>query len=180
MKYVIPFFLFNLCSYLAVGQHSNKQVPDASATINWLSLDEVQTQMKLLPKKVYMDIFTDWCVWCRQMGKKTFTNPHVIEYMNEHYYAIRLDAETADSLVFKGKKYGRLSGRKTNELAATFMNNKLTFPTSVFFDERFTNPQPVPGYLDVPTIEMILKYIATNQHKSIPFDKYKDDFKGTW
>lgn len=148
--------------------------------IEWKTIGEVEQLMKSSPRKVYIDIYTDWCGWCKVMERKTFTNPSVIDYMNEHYYAIHLDAETADSLVFKNKTYGRLEGSKTNALASSFMNNKLTYPTSVFFDEQFVNPQPVPGYLDVPTMETILTYIATNKHKSVPFEKYKEGYQASW
>lgn len=148
--------------------------------IHWLSIEEAQNQMKVLPKKVYIDIYTDWCGWCKVMEKKTFSNPSVIDYMDQNYYAVRLNAETADSLFFNGKKYGRLPDSKTNQLAAEFMQYKMSYPTSIFCDERFANPNPVPGYLDVHTIEMILKYIGTNQHKSVPFDKYQAEFKATW
>lgn len=148
--------------------------------IQWMSIEEVQTQMKIKPKKVYIDIYTDWCGWCKVMDKKTFTNAKVIEYMNENYYAIHMDAESADSMFFNGKKYGRLPDSKTNELAAEFMQYKLSYPTSIFCDELFANPNPVPGYLDIPTIEMILTYIGSNKHKSIPFEKYKETFKSTW
>lgn len=164
----------------ATPKISKKNVTKASRGIQWLSLEEAQEQMKLAPRKVYVDLFTDWCGWCKVMEAKTFSNKHVIEYINENYYAVHLNAETGDSLLFKGKKYGRIEESKTNSLAATLMNNKLTYPTSIFFDEDFLNPQPVPGYLDIPTIELILKYIATNKHKSVPFEKYKKEFKSNW
>ncbi|HNB82162.1 MAG TPA: DUF255 domain-containing protein [Chitinophagaceae bacterium] len=151
-----------------------------STGIHWMTIEAVQEEMKLHPKKVYIDLYTDWCGWCKVMDKKTFTHPKVIEYMNEHFYAIHMNAETADSFFFQGKKYGRIPGTNTNELAANFMHQKMTFPTSVFCDEGFANPNPVPGYLDVPTMELILKYIGGNKHKQLPFDEYKASFKAEW
>lgn len=181
MKYLFCLFLFFQLHFICQAQTSSKPSKvRTSEGIHWLSLSDAQELMKVTPKKVYIDIYTDWCGWCKVMESKTFTNKNVIDYMNENYYAIHLNAEAADSLVFKGKKYGRVEGSKTNELIADWLHNKLSYPTSIFFDEMFVGPQPVPGYLDVPTIEMILKYIATNKHKSVPFDKYKKEFKGTW
>ncbi len=182
MKYLILVVLLSQLSFYTLAQTKGKPsaVTPKPIGIHWMSLEEAQEQMKILPKKVYIDIYTDWCGWCKVMEAKTFTNKNVIDYMNDNFYAVHLNAETADSVFFKNKKYGRLDGSNTNELAATFMNNKLSYPTSIFFDELFANPQPVPGYLDIPTIEMILKYIGTNKHKSVPFEKYKDAFKGTW
>lgn len=183
MRYCLLVTTLLLATFFGVAQPKRATPPKSKPPqkqIQWKTLDEVEALMKTAPRKVYIDIYTEWCGWCKVMDRKTFTNPAVVDYMNEHYYAIHLDAETADSLVFKQKKYGRLEGSKTNELAAEFMNNKLSYPTSVFFDEQFLNPQPVPGYLDVPTMETILTYIAKNKHKSVPFEKYKNEYKGTW
>jgi thioredoxin-related protein len=151
-----------------------------SKGIQWMSVEEVQEKMKTEPRKVYVDVYTDWCGWCKVMDKKTFTNKQLIDYINSNYYAIHLNAEGKDSILFKNKKYGPLQGSKTNELAADWMMNKLSYPTSIFFDENFRNPQPIPGYLEVPMMEMILKYFGENKHKSIPWEKYKKEFIGIW
>ena len=31
--------------------------------IQWLSFDELQVAMKKNPKKVFKDVYTDWCGW---------------------------------------------------------------------------------------------------------------------
>src|SRR5690606_15282352 len=46
--------------------------------INWMTWDEAQVAMKKQPKKVWVDVYTDWCGWCKVMDKKTFSNPEVI------------------------------------------------------------------------------------------------------
>jgi thioredoxin-related protein len=120
------------------------------------------------------------CGWCKVMDKKTFSNQKLIEYINSNFYCIHFDAERKDSVTFNGKPYGRIPSTKTNELAADWMRNKLSYPTSIFFDENFANPQPIPGYLETPTMEMILKYFGENKHKSTPWEKYKAEFKGEW
>jgi len=167
---------------LAVNaQKSGKPIKQKKINgIQWLSFEEAQAKMKENPKKVFIDIYTDWCGWCKVMDKKTFSNQKVINYINENFYAIHFDAETADSILFKDKKYGRIEKSKVNALAAELMQNELSYPTTIFFDELFVNPMPLPGYLDVPTIEMMLTYIATNQHKTVRFDKFKKSFKSSW
>jgi len=150
------------------------------AKINWLSVEEVQEKMKTEPRKVYVDVYTDWCHWCKVMDKNTFSNKDLIQYMNDNFYCIHLDAESKKPILFNGKQYGFATNTRANELAAEWMRGQLSYPTSIFFDENFVNPQPIPGYLDVPTYEMIAKYIKENKHKTIPFEKYKSTFKGTW
>ena len=179
MKYTILFAVVTLLSLCAYAQHP-KPVNPKSKTIEWRTIEEVEQLMKTEPRKVYVDIYTDWCGWCKVMDKKTFTHPKLIEYLNTKYYSIHLNAERADSVLFQNKKYGRIPNTKTNELAADWMRNKLSYPTSIFFEENFVNPQPVPGYLEIPTMEMILKYLGENEMKTKSWDKYSKEFKGLW
>jgi len=173
--YLILVSFFFLLSPVAKAQSTvNKK------QIQWRSVEEVEELMKTAPRKVYVDIYTDWCGWCKVMDSKTFSNPKVIEYLNTNYYAIHLNAERGDTITFQGKKYGRLPNSKTNELAADWMQNRLSYPTSIFFEENFKAPQPVPGYLEVPMLEMILKYLGDAKNKQTPWEKYRSEFKGTW
>lgn len=169
------FILLLLSNSIALAQKATK-----AKGIQWRSVEEVEQLMKTEPRKVYVDVYTDWCGWCKVMDNKTFSNPKVMEYINANYYAIHLNAERADTVVFKGRKYARMPQSKTNELAADWMNNRLSYPTSIFFDEKFSNPQPVPGYLEVPQLEMILKYFGENKHQSVPWEQYRNSFKGSW
>ncbi len=173
MKYIINFLLL-----LSLGLTSFAQ--SKTAKINWLTVEEVQEKMKTEPRKVYVDVYTDWCHWCKVMDKKTFTNKDLIAYMNEKYYCIHFNAERRDSVTFNNKKYGLAENSKTNSLAIEWTRGQMSYPTSLFFDEGFVNPQPVPGYMEVPNMELISKYIAENKHKTTPFDKYKRTFVGTW
>ncbi len=173
MKYILNTSLLLFICIFSFAQNK-------SAGINWMTVEEVQEKMKTAPRKVYIDIYTDWCHWCKVMDKKTFTSKDVIEYMNANYYCIHFNAERKDIVTFKDKKYGLAPNSRTNALAIEWTGGQLSYPTSLFFDEGFVNPQPVPGYMEVSTMELIAKYIAENKHKSVPFEKYKAAFKGTW
>lgn len=157
----------------AASQGSNDE-------IRWLTMDEVQTAMKKEPRKVFVDVYTDWCGWCKVMDKKTFSNKNVARYINEKFYAVKFNAEQKDSVRFMGKMYGFVSDYRANQLAVELLRGQLSYPTSVILEENFQNPQPVPGYLDVPTIQTILTYLGENKYKSTPFAEYQKEFKPTW
>jgi thioredoxin-related protein len=146
--------------------------------INWLSIDQVQEKMKKTPKKVYVDVYTAWCGWCKVMDQKTFTNPGLISYLNKYYYAVKFDAEQVDSVHFLGNHYG-LEGR-TNQFAIQLLRGQMSYPSTVILEENFQNPQVIPGYLEVKTIEPILKYFGDNLHKSTPWEEYSKTAKTTW
>ena len=58
--------------------------------INWMSLEEAMEAGKKQKKKVFIDVYTDWCKWCKVMDERTFNQPEVIEYMNKNFYACQV------------------------------------------------------------------------------------------
>ncbi len=161
----------------AAASHEQK---DDSTEIRWMSLDEVQVAMKKEPKKVYMDVYTDWCGWCKVMEKKTFSNKDVIRYMNKNFYAVKFNAERTDSIMFMGKLYGFVPSYRANQLAVDLMGGRMSYPTSVILEENFQNPAPIPGYLDVTMMEKILKYLGENIYKTTQFPEYEKQFVASW
>jgi thioredoxin-related protein len=104
----------------------------------------------------------------------------VIGYINRHFYAVRFNAETKEPIRFGGKMYDFIPQYKANQLAVDLMQGQMSYPTSIIFEENFQGPQPVPGYLDVGNMEMILKYLGENIYKTVPFNDYQQQFKATW
>ncbi len=180
---------------LTAGSRNKKKLSDgavsqtaapaaATATdekeIHWMNIDDVQVAMKKEPKMVWVDVYTEWCGWCKRMDKTTFTNPNVVKYMNEHFYAVKLDAEQKSDIRFGGKMYPYVADQRTNALATELLRGQMSYPTSVFMEANFMNPMPIPGYQDVKTMEMLLKYLGEGTYKTMPFDKYQAEFKPTW
>ena len=149
--------------------------------IHWITnMDELQAKMKKEPRKVYMDVYTDWCGWCKKMDATTFSDPNVIKYMNTNFYPVRLDAERKDNINFNGKEYHFEPQYKANTLAVDLLQGKMGFPTSVFMLENFSNPTPIAGYFDVKQIEMFLTFFGDNNYKHMTFDNYQKEFKSKW
>ena len=67
---------------------------DAKAQeINWLTLDEALALQKKSPRKIMMDVYTNWCGPCKMLDKNTFKNKDVIDYVNKYYYAVKFNGE---------------------------------------------------------------------------------------
>ncbi|MGV3585410.1 MAG: thioredoxin family protein, partial [Adhaeribacter sp.] len=80
-----------LCLILLLGSFTGK--PAKKGKINWLSLEEAAVLNKKEPRKMVIDVYTDWCGWCRKMDQSTFSDPEVADYVNKNFYAVKLDAE---------------------------------------------------------------------------------------
>jgi len=81
--------------------------------IQWLTFEQLEDSLAKQPKKVFIDFYTDWCTYCKKMDKKVFTKTDVINAISEDYYAVRMDAESKDSVTFEGQVFSnRLASQK--------------------------------------------------------------------
>jgi thioredoxin-related protein len=141
--------------------------------INWMTLEEAFQATKKEPRKVLVDVYTSWCGWCKVMDQKTFSDPKVISYVNQKYYAVKLDAEQKADIVIGEQKYTWQNGY--NQAGQALLQNRMSFPTIVYLDERFSMIQPVPGYQDAPNFHKIIVYFGDNYFKKGEWDKFQKE-----
>jgi thioredoxin-related protein len=136
--------------------------------LKWYSIEEVQKLSAENPKKVFIDVYTDWCGWCKKMDATTFKDPRIIKILNEDFYAVKLDGEGTEAIIFKDKQYNFVpQGRNGyHELAAALMNGKLSYPTTVYLDENLNMIQPIQGYMEVNNLELILIFLGKDHYKN--------------
>ena len=106
--------------------------------INWVTIEEAQELTKQEPRKIIMDVYTDWCGWCKKMDKTTFADEDVVAYVNENFYAVKFDAEADKSFTFKGQEFTNPEFTRALRVGG--------YPTMVFFSEDFGKFQPVSGF----------------------------------
>jgi len=119
-------------------------LPAQESGIRWLSFEQLEDSLAMAPKKVFVDFYADWCEYCKKMDRVTFRDPEVIASLNRDYYAVRMNAETADTIFFDGQAYiNREFGRKRNPvheiplLLASREGLPFSLPAIVILDESF-------------------------------------------
>jgi thioredoxin-related protein len=141
--------------------------------IRWMTLEQAFAENQKKPKKIIIDVYTNWCGWCKVMDKKTFTNPEVIKYINENYYAVKLDAETKENITIGNVTYSYNETNRANDVAIALLQGKMSFPSIVYLDEGFNMIQPIPGYMEARQFHEIITFIGGDFHKKEPFELYK-------
>ncbi len=146
----------------------------AQEKIKWHTMEEVQQLSQDDPRKIFIDVYTDWCGWCKKMDATTFQDPGIIEHLNSNFYAVKLDGEGKEDIEFKDKvyKYVPQGKRGYHELAAVLMNGKLSYPTTVYLDENLNLIQPIPGYMTVENLEPILKFLGEDHYKNQTWQEF--------
>ena len=116
--------------------------------LQWLTFEQAAQMKNKGSKKYLVDVYTDWCGWCKVMDKQTFTNPEVQKYLQDNFHVIKFNAEQKEAINFKGKKYEWLpAGRKgVNMLAMELLGSRLSYPTLVYLDENMNKIQSSPGF----------------------------------
>lgn len=143
-----------------------------SAEIKWMTLQEAEAAMKKKPKKIFVDIYTDWCGWCKRLDATTYKDAAVVEYINKNFYSVKLNAEMKTDLVYQGKTYSYDVSRKTNTVAAQFMGGSGGYPTLTYVDEHFKVISVEPGYVDGTAFLKTLKFYGDNYYLNMDKSKY--------
>lgn len=150
--------------------------------VKWMSFEEALERSKTEKRKIFIDVYTDWCGWCKVMDKKTFSEVNIADYLNEKFYAVKLDAEQEDDILFRDHTFKFVpNGRRGyHELAAWLLQGKLSYPTVVFLDEDFNQIQPLPGYREPKEFHPILTYFGEDQYKLMAWKDYQSVYESPY
>jgi thioredoxin-related protein len=147
--------------------------------VKWITFEEAMEKSKKDKRPIFIDVYTDWCGWCKVMDKNTFSDPKVAQLLNEKFYAVKFNGEQKEDVVFNGTTFKFVaSGRNGyHQLAAALLNNQLSYPTVVFLDEEFKMIQPLPGYRQAPEFHKIAQYIGEGHYKSVKWEDWQTKYK---
>ena len=171
MKKLLIITLFAMFSVCDIAQEK----------INWMSIEEAAERCAKEPKMVFIDVYTDWCGWCKRMDRSTFANPVIAKYMNEHFYAVKFDAETLDTITFQGQQYVgfiREDGKKgSHRLARTLLSGKMSYPSYVIMNEEMRTLQVIGGYQTEQQFEPMIHFFGDGAYKVMSGEDFLKDFK---
>lgn len=146
--------------------------------VRWITFEEAVKKSKTEKRPVFIDVYTDWCGWCKVMDKNTFNDPQVAKLLNEKFYAVKFDAEQKEDVVFNGTtfKFIPSGANGYHQLAAALLNNQLSYPTVVFLNENFEIIQPLAGYRKAPEFHKIAQFIGEGHYKSVKWDEWENRY----
>lgn len=133
--------------------------------LDWMAFMPGMAAAKKSDKKLLVDVYTDWCGWCKRLDRDVYQNDKVSGYLKDHYVLVKLNAESSDTLRFKDKKYTQI------EFAQSF--GITGYPSTIFFDAKGEPVNLVPGYLPAEKYLPIFQFIAEDYYKKMSWQDYQ-------
>lgn len=59
----------------------------------WVGLQDALDQAPKVDKLIVVDVFTDWCGWCKKLDQDVYSREDIQSYLKENFFAVKLDAE---------------------------------------------------------------------------------------
>ncbi|MCB9082218.1 MAG: DUF255 domain-containing protein [Lewinellaceae bacterium] len=165
-----------LSTLLVLGtRQASGQSAGASDGIRWLSWQDAQQLQETTHKKIILEVYTDWCSWCKKLDTESMQDPAVVQYINKNFYPVRLNAQERADLEYQNKvyHYNSTAGmRGYNELVTKLLQGNHSFPSIVFFDENLEIIQSFSGFRTAAELLLIAQYFGANSYKNKPWSQY--------
>ncbi|MEO0626848.1 MAG: thioredoxin family protein [Bacteroidota bacterium] len=169
-------YLASIFVYILFSSTSVTEPVANPPEIEWLSWSEAIARMEEEPRKLLVDVYTEWCGYCKQMDRNVFPDAWVTRYVRENFYAVKLDAEDPTPLVYDNHTFRWLEdqGRGgVHELAFALLDGSLRYPTMVYLDEDQKRISISPGFKNAANLLSELKFIGENYYKVMSYSEYK-------
>jgi thioredoxin-related protein len=128
--------------------------------IRWMKFEEAYAASQKEPRKIFVDIYADWCGWCKVLDRDTFSDTSVIRILNEHYYPVKLNSESKEIHTVGDNKFS--SPELAASLAMIKSNEKLGLPTMVIINEKMQLNEVIQGFRKPDFLKERLSFFAFN------------------
>lgn len=144
--------------------------------VEWQSPVQLFSSELPLKKKTLVFINTDWCNSCKVMKRASFSDTLIGNYLNEKFHLADFNAESSDTLNFKGNTFINLKSPQSpfHQFALALCRNNFALPTVVMLDENLDLIDAIPYYLPPSSLNDILHFFGDDIYKT----KSWQDFMG--
>ena len=127
-------------------------VPASAEAVAWRGWNDGLAAASGSGKPVIVDVYTDWCGWCKRMDRDVYARAEVSSYLNQHFVMVRLNAESNERVTYEGRSMAARS------LAGGFQVTG--YPTTIFLRPTGEHLVNVPGYLPLEKFMKLVRFIG--------------------
>jgi uncharacterized protein YyaL (SSP411 family) len=172
-KVVPPVLLFSLALLFSSA------TPVEKSSGLWQSWDEVKRLAAERQQPIFIDMYTDWCHYCKVMDATTYKNDSVISYLKNNYQRFKFNAEGKDTIRWNKLAYTFNNRFEVHDFAVYLTRGSIVYPTTIIIAPG-GQPYYRHGQIDVPEMEVLLKYFTRNKADTSTLVAFSKTFTPTW
>ena len=153
---------------LAVFLNSKKGhegTDSSSEKIQWHSYNDGITLARTQNKKLLIDVYTDWCGWCKKMDSDVYTVENIRTIVASNFIAVKLNAESANNVT--------AGSDQLDEAGLARAMGVTGYPTTVFLESGAGPITKIAGYMEAKEFATVLRYIGEEHYKNTTFEQFK-------
>ncbi|HEY2954668.1 MAG TPA: thioredoxin fold domain-containing protein [Candidatus Eisenbacteria bacterium] len=161
MKLALTLLLISLPLSLSHAGPAGRAEP-----LGWLNWDQGMSEASITRRPILVDVYTEWCGWCKRMDRDVYARDDVRDYLNHHFIVVRLDAESMEEARF---------GDRTFTARALAQQLRVSgYPTTIFLRSNGEHIANVPGYVPADRFLRMLRYIGEDHiGRGVSWEEYE-------
>jgi len=153
-----------VASGLLLNSQNSSGASEPGNSLSWKTFDEGIVLAGKTNKKLLVDVYTDWCTWCKKMDSDVYTDKGVIDVLNGSFILMKLNAESDKTVHYQGRSITETEFARTVGVTG--------YPSTLFFDSSGKPITLLPGYVPAPKFVPVLRYIGDDHYQTVSFEDY--------
>lgn len=137
----------------------------SAGELKWRKFDEGFAEAKKTNKKIMLDVYTDWCGWCKRLDKDVYANDKIMAYLNTKYISIKLNAESKNTITYKDTAYSEIQMARLLGVSG--------YPAIIFFESSSDPITMLGGYVAPEKFLPIIQYIGEDHYKNMTWEEFQ-------
>ena len=136
----------------------------SSKGITWVNYDEGLKLAGKTDKIIFIDFYTNWCKFCHKMDNETFSDREIIDYFNDHFVAVKINAESNSKMSLPD---GEFSGRQVSKQFGV-----RGYPTYWFLKSSGERINFTSGYAPPERFLPLLQFVGDKYYENMTFKEF--------
>lgn len=141
--------------------------PPSTPETQWISFEEAQISSQKDKKKILVNIYTNWCEFCKKLDENVYPDSLVRRNLSQYYHAVKLNAES-DKMI-------RVNGETLSESEFAKKLGIRSYPTILFIDTDGELILQINGYMPASDFRNMLVYIGEEAYTKKEFHEFIAD-----
>ena len=162
-------FLLLLSLAFTAGLRASDDSAKTAPKAVWMTFDDGLREARKTNKKIFIDVYTDWCGWCKKMDKEVFAHAKIAPFLSDQYVLIKLNAESPSRVEYKDSK--------STEMGIARDFGVTGYPTFLFLEPNGDLITSLPGFVKAEDFFPVLKYVAESKYKTVDWQVFYDQYR---